>query len=251
MADKHKKRIILGSGIPAICIPIVEKEKEGILKEARRLNGYPCDLVEWRADFFEGWENHEAVAEVLDGLRGCLGERGILFPFRTADEGGNSSITPEAYAALNRAAASTGVPDFIDVELIRLGDAGGALVHDIQRQGVQVIGSNHDFAKTPEKQELIGRLTRMQSLGADVAKLAVMPQSKADVITLLDATREKKRQSPDYPIITMSMGRLGMPSRLTGALYGSALTFGTAGQASAPGQIPAELLAEVLQLLGE
>ena len=41
----------------------------------------------------------------------------------------------------------------------------------------------------------------------------------------------------DRPIITMSMAATGVISRVCGEVFGSALTFGAVGKASAPGQI--------------
>ena len=76
-----------------------------------------------------------------------------------------------------------------------------------------------------------------------------MPQSPDDVLTLLGATQEMVRRWADRPVITMSMAPLGTVSRLCGEVFGSAMTFGTAGQASAPGQIPAEELRQVLDIL--
>ena len=89
----------------------------------------------------------------------------------------------------------------------------------------------------------------MQSLGADIVKFAVMPQCERDVLTLLDATLTMKEDHDDTPVITMSMGGQGLVSRLAGEVFGSCLTFGTAGKASAPGQIPANLLSTFLQTL--
>ena len=48
-----------------------------------------------------------------------------------------------------------------------------------------MIASNHDFRKTPSKEELIARMRKMQELGADIPKIAVMPQSTEDLLTLL------------------------------------------------------------------
>ena len=90
----------------------------------------------------------------------------------------------------------------------------------------------------------------MQELGTDVAKFAVMPTCERDVLTLLSATLTMKEQHNDTPVITMSMGRLGALSRVCGTLSGSAVTFGTAGRASAPGQLPADLLKTFLESLG-
>ena len=86
-------------------------------------------------------------------------------------------------------------------------------------------------------------------MGMDVAKIAVMPQSEKDVLILLEATSEMKQLHPETPVITMSMGKLGVISRIAGEVFGSALTFGTAGSASAPGQIPAEELKTMLEVL--
>ena len=78
-----------------------------------------------------------------------------------------------------------------------------------------------------------------------------MPQSAADVLTLLSATETMQRCHARRPLITMAMGRLGMVSRLAGEVFGSAVSFGAAGQASAPGQIDAGDLRFILQVLAQ
>ena len=111
-----------------------------------------------------------------------------------------------------------------------------------------VVGSNHDFHGTPDKADLLYRLRRMQDMGADIPKIAVMPKCEADVITLLDATQEMYVKYADRPIITMSMGK-GVISRMCGEFFGSSMTFGAVGQVSAPGQIPVDQLSDVLAVL--
>ena len=115
--------------------------------------------------------------------------------------------------------------------------------------GVKVIMSNHDFHKTPAQEDIIYRLRRMQDLGADLPKIAVMPQTPQDVLTLLSATLTMKEKYATRPIITMSMAKMGGISRVTGRLFGSAMTFGTVGQASAPGQIAIKELRELMDIL--
>ena len=80
-------------------------------------------------------------------------------------------------------------------------------------------------------------------------KIAVMPQSKADVLTLLSATEEMATNFANRPIITMSMAATGLISRLCGEVFGSAATFGAVGKASAPGQMNAKDLETLLSLL--
>ena len=108
---------------------------------------------------------------------------------------------------------------------------------------------NHDFDKTPDKEEIISRLKKMQTLNADICKIAVMPNSSQDVVVLLDATATMQTEFADRPIVTMSMGGLGVVSRLAGETFGSAMTFGAAKKASAPGQVPIAELRSVLDLL--
>ena len=78
--------------------------------------------------------------------------------------------------------------------------------------------------------------------------MAVMPKNERDVLVLLDATLSMKELHGETPVITMSMGRMGVVSRIAGEVFGSAVTFGTAGEASAPGQIDAERLRGMLDL---
>ncbi len=90
-------------------------------------------------------------------------------------------------------------------------------------------------------------LAQGQDLGADLPKLAVMPNSPRDVLRLMDATLLAYERLG--PVVTMSMGPLGQLSRVAGGLTGSCMTFGAGTEASAPGQLPAERLCEILQAL--
>ncbi|HIE4364585.1 TPA: type I 3-dehydroquinate dehydratase, partial [Clostridioides difficile] len=59
------KNITIGEGRPKICVPIIGKNKEDIIKEAKELKGVCLDIIEWRVDFFENVENIKEVKEVL------------------------------------------------------------------------------------------------------------------------------------------------------------------------------------------
>ncbi len=54
---------------------------------------------------------------------------------------------------------------------------------------------------------------------------------------------------PIVQIITMSMAKTGVISRLAGEVFGSAATFGAVKKASAPGQISVNDLRTVLTIL--
>ena len=227
------RNVEIGAGAPKIIVPIVAETAQGIVEKAREIMEYPFDLVEWRADYYEELLNIPKVLSTLKQLRAVLGEKPILVTVRTREEGGMREIGMDAYTALNTAIARSGDADLIDV---------------IHGAGCKVMGSWHSFDGTPSKDELIRRMRKEQDMGADIPKVAVMPRSMADVITLLDATQEMRAKYADRPAITMSMGS-GVASRLCGECFGSDATFGTIGQASAPGQIPVGELSAVLSIL--
>ena len=241
--------IEIGAGAPKIIVPIVGKTKDEIITEAKTFDSIPVDVVEWRADWFEGVFDFAQVKDVLTDLREVLGNTPILMTFRTSKEGGEKAIDDKAYAELNLNAAKSGLVDLIDVEIF----TGDAVVREIidgaHAAGVKVVASNHDFHKTPAKSDIIDRLRKMQDMGADIPKIAVMPQNKRDVLTLLAATEEMVTDYADRPVITMSMAGTGVISRLCGEVFGSSMTFGAAGKASAPGQMGVNDLNTVLGLL--
>lgn len=241
--------IKIGEGVPKICVPIVEKTKEEILAAARSLERIKVDVVEWRVDWFDGVFDFAQVEEVLKELRSVLANTPLLFTFRTSNEGGEKAIEPDLYVELNKTAAATGLIDMVDVEAFTGDKYVKEIIEAAHDCGVVVIASNHDFDKTPEKDDIICRLRKMQDLDADIPKIAVMPKSKRDVLTLLAATELMASEYADRPIITMSMAGTGLVSRLCGEVFGSALTFGAVGKASAPGQMNAEDLHSVLMLI--
>lgn len=242
------RNVKIGEGIPKICVPIVGRTRNEIIDEAKEILALPADLVEWRADWFEDVFDFEQVKSVLNSLREILGKKPVLFTFRTAKEGGERAIEDITYIALNKVAAESGKVDLLDVELF----AGDTVVDEVlniaHQNHVKVIASNHDFEKTPSKEEMISRLQKMEEMGADILKIAVMPKSSKDVLTLLSTT-EEMHELTEKPVVTMSMSDIGGVSRVSGELFGSAITFGAAGKASAPGQIPAEELRNVLEIL--
>lgn len=239
----------IGVGAPKVIVPIVEKTGDAIVAKGRELSSVPLHVVEWRVDFYDEVFDVGAVLATLKKLRAALGETPILFTFRTKKEGGEKEIDMDAYTALNTAVAESGDVDAIDVEIFSGDDIVAKNIEAIHAAGRVVVGSNHDFHKTPSHSDLIYRLRKMQDMGADIPKIAVMPQNKVDVLTLLSATEEMVRCYADRPIITMSMSATGVISRLSGEVFGSAMTFGMVGKASAPGQIPVEQLNTATQII--
>lgn len=243
--------VIVGEGRPKICVPVTGRTEEEIRLRLEEALASAADLVEWRADWYQQAGDQKKLLEMLKLLREALGNTPLLVTFRTREEGGEQEISQEAYESFLLSVLSSGQADLADVELFRGEDLLARICREAHRSGMAVVASSHDFEKTPEKEELIRRLCRMQECGADVLKLAVMPQNPQDVLTLLAATWEMKENYAQRPLITMSMGKTGAVSRLCGEIFGSAVTFGSAGTASAPGQISVSELRRILELFHE
>lgn len=229
---------------PVIVVPLTASGPAELDAQVAALAEHPVDVVEWRVDLHRGVADAgerrpaEAGAELvrLAGLlRSVLPSAALLATFRTTAEGGAGAICDEEYAALVGVLAETGLADAVDVEY-RRGSAARA-VAAAHAAATPVVASFHDFDATPPAGEIVAHLAAMEELGADVAKLAAMPRSRADVLTLLEATERRYREAA-VPLVTVSMGPLGAPSRLCGPAFGSAAGFATVGEASAPGQLP-------------
>ncbi|WP_404331274.1 type I 3-dehydroquinate dehydratase [Mesobacillus maritimus] len=243
------KNVTIGEGIPKICVPMVGETVEQLAEEAKALKTMDLDVIEWRVDFFEDVEDVPKVIGALSEIRSIISGIPLVFTFRTAKEGGEKQLSQAAYKTLYIEVIETGMVDLIDLELFTSESDLKMLIKEAHSRNVFVIISNHDFLKTPSKEEIVSRLRKAQELGADIPKIAVMPTHPRDVLTLLDATLEMDENYADCPIVTMSMGGKGMVSRITGEVFGSALTFGAAKKTSAPGQLPVSKLREFLALM--
>ena len=187
----------------------------------------------------------------MQKLRVALRDKLLLVTFRTKAEGGKVSLTHKEYLDFINTVIDTDCADLIDIEFFTAGDDIRELIDNAHSSGVVVVCSSHDFQKTPDKNELVSRMVKMQQVGADLPKVAVMPHDSTDVLILLAATIEMKTKYFATPIITISMGKLGVASRLCGEVFGSAMTFASAGDSSAPGQISFDVMNLVLDSIIE
>lgn len=240
--------IEIGIGQPKICISITGRNRMEIINQLNAVKDLRFDIVEWRVDFFEELSDLIAIKEMLLDIDRILVNKPVLFTFRSSLEGGQRWIPADQYSDLIYTAIGTGVVDLTDVELF-LGDKFVEnLITQVHRLGAKVIVSNHDFTKTPSKDKIVDRIKNMEYIGADIAKIAVMPKNKRDVLELMYATLEVEDRI-DIPVVTMSMSDLGMITRISGEIFKSAITFGAGYTASAPGQMPVQDLNQIISVI--
>jgi 3-dehydroquinate dehydratase-1 len=228
----------LGGDTPLICSPLVGRTRERVLAEAASVVAKKPDVIEWRVDYFDGIADSKAVVEAGRALRAAAGDMPIIFTRRSIKEGGEKiAIGDEEVVRLYDAVAASGLVDFIDFEMGNDPAHVREVRESTRKHGARLILSYHNFGFTPGREFLVQRFLEAERQGADVAKVAVMPRDRGDVLALLAATAEADSKAR-IPLISMSMGPLGSVTRMIGGVFGSSLSFAIGEGSSAPGQIP-------------
>lgn len=243
---------VLGEGKrPLVCVPLVGRKRAAILAELAKVVEKRPDLIEWRADFFDGVGNFDEVVDVAAQISGAAARTPVIFTCRTSAEGGEPTSLPDGEVVGLYARVCEGrCADIIDYELGNVPERVRHLREISHRHGVKMILSYHDFTRTPVLSVLEETFVAAERMGADIAKVAVMPADLNDVLTLLAATL-RANERLKIPLMSMSMGTLGSLTRIFGWAFGSAVTYAVGDGGSAPGQVPIEDMRTVFDILSE
>ena len=247
MKEKKFGKITLSNNQARVCVPVMGKTTEEVLQQLKSVVEMEPDIIEWRGDFFET-DNNEGYLNVLKQMKDVNENIPVIFTIRTDSEGGNKKIGWNEYCDLCLFIAEKGKDfnvEFVDVEVFK-DDKANELINSLHEKGMNVIGSNHHFDKTPDKEEMVKILSTIEKSGADVCKLAVMPRDKKDVEVLIEASKETDEKIK-APIITMSMGELGAITRVIPKITKTSVTFAAGVSASAPGQPGIKVVRKLLQ----
>lgn len=235
--------------LPAICAPLVAGTVDALVEETAAIADKEPDLLEWRVDFFEGIADTDQVLEAAWRIRQAAPGIPLLFTRRSRREGGQPiDLAEEAVLDLYHAVCKSGLVALVDYEMGNEPEHVNRVRNLSRRCGVKLVLSYHNFQQTPPEDELVAKIRMARQLDADVAKVAVMPGSLDDVLTVLRATLVASREVR-IPVISMAMGGYGALTRLCGGVFGSALTFAVGASSSAPGQVPIEDVRAALALL--
>jgi 3-dehydroquinate dehydratase-1 len=239
----------LGGETPLICSPLVGRTRERVLAEAAIVVPKKPDVIEWRVDYFDRIADTAAVLDAGKALRAAVGDAPIIFTRRSSREGGEAiALDDEGVVRLYDAVGASGLVDFLDFEMSNDPEQLHRVRESARTHGTRVILSYHNFGYTPGLEFLIQRFLEAERLGGDVAKVAVMPRERADVLTLLAATSQAEAKMR-IPLISMSMGPLGAVTRMVGGVFGSSLSFAIGEGSSAPGQMPIADLKDVYAII--
>lgn len=200
---------------------------------ARRAKELGADILELRIDLLDS----DARLALHDITKAGLP---VIITNRMEQEGGAWKGSEDE--RIRTLISFLPMADAVDIELCA--NDRDAVVKKARAAGKTVIISTHDFQKTPGNDVMKGIISDSFAAGADIAKLAVMPNSLADVLRLLDVTLLAKAA-----VCTIAMGEKGRYSRVVAPVYGSVMTYGYVEKATAPGQLRVDELRLILKLL--
>lgn len=231
------RSIEFGGPKPLFCVPLVAPDLDSLLRQADKARELAPDLVEWRADSYSD-QAAEAFVEAAKTLRSGVRDIPVIFTLRIKSEGGARLLDQRLRSRCIDAVLNSGHIDIVDLELSNGREFLTPLIDAAHRHNVSVVLSFHNFEQTPPYDELLGAIRALVEAGADVAKIACMPQTSQDALRMLQVTAAAREAFPDVPLCTMSMGKLGSITRTAGFLFGSDMAFAVGQEVSAPGQIP-------------
>lgn len=198
------------------------------------------DIIEWRADVLSKDDILHVAPAIFEKFVGFE----IIFTLRTNKEGGNIVLSDDEYISIIKDINALYQPEYIDFEYFSYRN-----VFDKMLEFPNLILSYHNFVETPEN--LMEVFSELTAVSPRVVKIAVMPKNEQDVLDLMNYTRGFKTLNPEQTYVTMSMGKLGQLTRMSGTLTGSDWTFASLDEASAPGQISLSNMKKIKEILDE
>ena len=159
--------VTLGEGMPKVCVPVMGADAQA-LRAAADAARAQADLIELRLDSVSPEMDAACLRAACRTVREAAQGTAILATMRTARDGGAGDADAARYEALLVMLARERLCDALDVEL-SVGEAAfSRIARAAHEAGMPVIGSCHDFEKTPDAEEMAVRLCRMAALGADI-----------------------------------------------------------------------------------
>lgn len=223
LAARRERQLVIATAL-------TDGAPSGQARQARLAQQQGAGAAELRADLLA---DPAQVRAALTAVR-AASSLPLLLTYRSTTEGGKGAGHGQGYedylASLLQLRPAVAA---VDIEMAC--PASKALVAEAKAGGYDVVGSCHDFTATPSAAQITQKLAQITAAGADITKVAYMPRTAQDVAALRHAAHDFADAYPHQPLIAISMGQLGAPSRTDLA---NCLTFATIadGAASAPGQ---------------
>lgn len=185
-----------------------------------------ANAIEYRLDFAAGRVSSRALLE--------LDPRCAIVTYRTEREGGKFRGTLEEYRRTVQSAYEAGAAVDVELESGTLEDR--AFLPDRRR----VIGSRHADGEGGWPDADVSRY-----LSADVGAVKLVRTNVSSISGGTACLAALKRHSGSRPLSSFATGTRGTFTRIVGARFGSALTYGSVGAPTADGQVSVADLRDV------
>lgn len=211
---------------PTICIALGFTQPEVLLSAARQEIESGERFVEIRLDYLsEPEQGLNVIRTLLKESPDCT----ILATCRRHQNGGRFNGGVEEQLRLLEAAVEQGARA-VDVEIETAESALAAL--ESLHSKCRLVISYHNYAGTPALDPVMRRLARIP---ADAYKLVTTARKPSDNLRVLALARSHTRA----PLIVLSMGETGFPTRVLSTLWGGLYTYAApvASEGTAAGQV--------------
>ena len=223
LAARRQRQLVIATAL-------TDGAPSGQAHQARLAQQQGAGVLELRADLLADPAQMRAALAAVRAASSLP----LLLTYRSATEGGKGAGHGQGYEDYLASLLQLHPPvAALDIEMAC--PASKALVAEAKAGGYDVVGSCHDFTATLSAAQIAQKLVQITADGADITKVAYMPRDAQDVAALRHAAHDFAGAYPHQPLIAISMGQLGAPSRTD---LVNCLTFATIadGAASAPGQ---------------
>lgn len=249
MKSLRIRNIILGEGLPKICVPLIGRNWEHLIHVTRQSLNTDADMYEVRGDYLEDLGDAGGIAEMLKEVRASIGNCPLIFTLRSEGEGGKCTFSDRDYLNVNQAVIRSGLADIIDIEYAKGPEIINTLVSASYERGVFTILSRHFTESMPSAERILAVFLEMHAFPADILKFAALAKDERDMLNLFSASLAMRDEYSDRPFIAIAMGNKGILSRVGGGVFGSALTFAKGAETSAPGQLEASAVRYIINRL--
>ncbi len=222
---------------PRICIALGCEDVSSLLTLARAEADAGGDFFEFRLDYLQ------QPAKGIEAIRRFLGECPactVLATCRRAENHGRFQGSIKEQLGLLEEAVQAGARA-IDIEIETAAAAAKAV--KALAGACDVIISYHNFTTTPALEPVLRRLLRVPAAAYKVVTTARKPTDTSRVLSLA----RKHRQ---IPLVVLSMGEVGFPSRVLAPVYGGLYTYAapSAIEGTAAGQVSARELRHLYRI---
>ena len=235
------KTISAKGGLPSrnICISVARPTTEEVVACLEN-NREEADLFEIRLDSLHRIPDLSLFRRATD--------KPLLFTCRPKWEGGTFDGEEKERQRILEEAVGTGA-DLIDLELRASEEMRHKMLAACSGSSCGLLLSWHDFTTTPSSQGLLSLFQQMYRSGAHFGKIITTARDFKDVLRVLALQNEAQEMS--FPLVAFCMGEIGKISRLATLELGGFMTYAApaAGAGSAPGQLSAVRLRQMLEML--